>query len=47
MCKGRYTGWTKSSKGYRYYYKGKMLKGYYRIGGKLYYFNEKGYAARG
>ena len=46
VCKGRYTGWTKSSKGYRYYYKGKMLKGYYRIGGTSYYFNEKGYAVR-
>ncbi|MBQ4256607.1 MAG: hypothetical protein II714_03015 [Oscillospiraceae bacterium] len=46
VCRGRYSGWTKSSKGYRYYYKGKMLKGYYRIGGTSYYFNEKGYAVR-
>ncbi|GEM_PF-2922196 len=45
VCKGRYTGWTKSSKGYRYYYKGKMLVGRYRIKGKTYDFDKNGHAA--
>ena len=42
VCRGRYNGWAKTSKGYKYYCKGKMLIGNYRIKGKLYQFDENG-----
>ena len=45
LCEsGRYSGWTKSSKGYRYYYKGRMLVGRYQIKGKTYDFDKNGHA---
>lgn len=44
ICLGKYNGWTKTVKGFRYYRKGKMLIGRFRIKGKLYYFDENGYA---
>lgn len=43
ICTGRYTGWTKSSKGKRYYLKGKYLTGKQDINGKSYSFDKNGY----
>ena len=43
ICTGRYTGWTKSSKGKRYYLKGKYLTGDHIINNKNYSFDKSGY----
>ncbi len=45
---GRYTGWSKDSKGRRMYYsKGVKLTGWQKISGKYYFFSEKGKALTG
>ncbi len=49
VCKGRYTGWTKSSKGKRYYKNGELVKNKWlkTKSGKRYYADEKGYVLTG
>ncbi len=49
VCKGRYTGWTKSSKGRRYYKNGELVKNKWlkTKSGKRYYADEKGYVVTG
>lgn len=48
VCQGKYTGWTKSSSGRRYYLNGKPLAGkWFRVKGKRYYADENGYAVTG
>lgn len=42
-CKGKYTGWAKSSKGNRYYNNGFYLTGTWKIKGKSYVFDKNGY----
>ena len=42
-CKGKYTGWAKSSKGNRYYKNGFYLTGTWKIKGKSYVFDKNGY----
>ncbi len=49
VCKGRYTGWTKSSKGRRYYKNGELVKNKWlkTKSGKRYYADKKGYVVTG
>ena len=42
-----YTGFTKSSKGRRYYLRGERIYGWYKIGSYWYHFDENGYADTG
>lgn len=46
ICLGKYSGWTKSGKGRRYWYNGKLLTNKTFIaGGVKYYADEKGYVS--
>ncbi len=49
VCKGRYTGWTKSSKGRRYYKNGELVKNKWlkTKSGKRYYAGAEGYMRTG
>lgn len=49
VCQGKYTGWTKSASGRRYYKNGVMLTDRWlkTKSGKRYYVNSDGYAATG
>ena len=44
---GYYTGFTKNSKGKRYYISGERIYGWYKIGNYWYHFDENGYADTG
>ena len=44
---GYYTGFTKNSKGKRYYFSGERIYGWYKVGNSWYHFDEKGYADTG
>lgn len=46
VCTGKYTGWTKSDKGRRYWYHGKLFTNkIFTAGGVKYYADEKGYVS--
>lgn len=46
ICLGKYSGWTKSGKGRRYWYNGKLLTNKtFTAGGVKYYADEKGYVS--
>jgi len=44
---GYYTGFTKNSKGKRYYFSGERIYGWYKVGNSWYHFDEKGCADTG